>query len=55
MKSSPDTEKILEFTEKVERDINGMKRHKVHGMDAIISDIIKLGEQIVLIYLKKKI
>ena len=44
MKSSPDTEEILEFTEEeVERAITRMKRHKAQGMDGITSDIIKLG------------
>ena len=46
MKSSPDTEEILEFTEEeVERAIKMMKRHKDQGMDGITSDIIKLGDQ----------
>ena len=52
MKSSPDTEEVPGFTEEeVERAIKRMKRHKAQGMDRIISDTNKLGEQIVLTYL----
>ena len=52
MKSSPDTEKIPQFTEEeVERAIKWIKRHKAHGTDGITSDIIELGRQSVLIYL----
>ena len=53
MNSRPDTEEIPEFTEEeeVERTIKRMKRHKAHGMYRITSDIVKLGEQIVLTYL----
>ena len=53
MESSPDKKEIPKFTEEVvERAIKRMERHKAHGMDGITSDIIKLGRQIVLTYLR---
>ena len=52
MTSSPGTEEISRFTEEeVEKAIKRMNRHKAQGVDRITSDIIKLGEPIVLTYL----
>ena len=43
MKSSPDTEEMLEFTEEeeVEKATKRTKINKTHGMDGITSDNIK--------------